>query len=354
MPFTTPTFADIRTALLRDIKNLLPDADTGSDSDYFIRASSVASAVEGLYQHQAWMVKQIFPDTADSDFLERHAALRGLYLKAATAAEGQVRLTGNPGAAVPAGLQLKRADGVSLETTAGAVISNDGTVDVPVRASLTGLLGNTQTGTALTLTVTPANLDSTAEALGLVGGTDTETHAQLLERLLDVIRRPPAGGNRWDFRRWALEVPGVASAFVYPLRRGPGTVDVLITASDGLPSASTLAAVLAHIDALRPAGMKDVKVLVPTLRVVDFRVALQVSSGQPADYQDAVASQLANWMSPLEPAGVLIKSQSEALISTLPGVVDRAVQLPAGNVVPVNNDDTVEWCRLGTVEVVPL
>lgn len=51
MPFTIPSFSAIRDALLRDLKNQLPDADVGPDSDYFIRATSVASAVEGLYQH---------------------------------------------------------------------------------------------------------------------------------------------------------------------------------------------------------------------------------------------------------------------------------------------------------------
>lgn len=354
MPFLPPDFAAIRDAQLRDIRNQLPDADIGPDSDYFIRATSVGSAVEGLYQHQAWMVKQIFPDTADEEVLLQHAALRGLFLKAATAAEGSARLTGTPGTEITAGLQLKRADGVSLETIGSAVVAVDGTAEVAVKASLPGVAGNTPAGTALTLVVTPSGLDSSAEALGLIGGTDKESSAALLARLLDVIRRPPAGGNRWDFRRWALEVPGVANAFSYPLRRGPGTVDVLITASDGLPSGTTIAAVLAHIDALRPAGMKDVKVLVPTLRVVDFRIALQVSSGLATDYQDTVASQLAGWMAPLAPADPVIKSQAEALISTVPGVVDRTVLAPAGNIIPINNDDTVEWCRLGSVEVVPL
>ncbi|MBA5838880.1 phage tail protein, partial [Morganella morganii] len=43
MMFITPGFEQIRSEILRDIKNQLPDADTGSDSDFFIRASSVAS-----------------------------------------------------------------------------------------------------------------------------------------------------------------------------------------------------------------------------------------------------------------------------------------------------------------------
>ncbi|PLO73388.1 phage tail protein, partial [Klebsiella michiganensis] len=38
MPFITPTFEDIRSDILRDIKNLNTDADIGVDSDLYIRA----------------------------------------------------------------------------------------------------------------------------------------------------------------------------------------------------------------------------------------------------------------------------------------------------------------------------
>lgn len=351
--FPVPDFDAIRAAQLRDIRNRLPDADTGSDSDWFVRASATASAIEGLYQHQAWLARQIFPDTADEDLLLQHAALRGLYPKAATPAEGRVRLAGTVGTAFAAGIVLKRSDGHSLQTLAAGVIGSGGSAEVAARAVLPGVAGNTAADTPLVLVTTPAGLDSRATALALGGGTDTESAASLLARLLDVLRRPPAGGNRWDFRRWALEVPGVAAAFCYPLRRGPGTVDVLVTADAGLPSASTLAAVQAYIEARRPAGMQDVKVLAPVIRTVNFRVALRVA-GQLADYQATVQQQLAGWMAQLAPADDVIKSQAEALISTIPGVIDRAVLEPATNISALNNDSTVEWCQLGNVVVVPL
>jgi hypothetical protein len=43
MAYPLLTMAQIRADMLRDIRNLLPEADVGPDSDYFIRASSVAS-----------------------------------------------------------------------------------------------------------------------------------------------------------------------------------------------------------------------------------------------------------------------------------------------------------------------
>ena len=44
MPFAIPPFTSIRDTLLRDLKNQLPDADTGPDSDFFVRASATASS----------------------------------------------------------------------------------------------------------------------------------------------------------------------------------------------------------------------------------------------------------------------------------------------------------------------
>ncbi|MDF5830374.1 hypothetical protein P4233_30950 [Pseudomonas aeruginosa] len=37
MPFTVPSYDAIRNAILRDIRNQLPDAAVGSDSDNFVR-----------------------------------------------------------------------------------------------------------------------------------------------------------------------------------------------------------------------------------------------------------------------------------------------------------------------------
>ncbi|WP_230478800.1 baseplate J/gp47 family protein [Kingella kingae] len=64
------------------------------------------------------------------------------------------------------------------------------------------------------------------------GGTDAESDASLLARLLERLRRPPAGGNQYDYKNWALSVDGVSSAYVYPLRRGLGTVDIAITSGN--------------------------------------------------------------------------------------------------------------------------
>jgi uncharacterized phage protein gp47/JayE len=353
MPFTTPNLTDIRADLLRDLQNLQPDADVAVDSDNYVRATAVASAIEGLYQHQQWIVKQIFPDTADAEALDRHASLHGLSRKASAPATGSIAFTGTAGSAIGVGVEVKTADGLAFVTTAGGNIGGGGTVDLAAQALLPGAAGNVAAGTALTLTSPPAGVASGATVVSMTGGVDTEADASLLARLLDILRNPPAGGNANDYRRWALEVSGVDSAYVYPLRRGLGTVDVVIVAAGrALPSAQLLADVLAYIEARRPVACKDVDAVAPTELAVPVTVQIKVGSGQTlAALTTLIGDALADYFNGLAPGATAVKSQIEALISDLTGVDDRLVTAPAANVVPTVDASLVEWCRLGAVTV---
>ena len=70
-----------------------------------------------------------------------------------------------------------------------------------------------------------------------------ETDGAYLARLLEYIRRPPAGGNKFDYVKWALEVDNVARSWCFPIAQGLGTVDVVIlanalTTGNEIPSSS--------------------------------------------------------------------------------------------------------------------
>lgn len=139
--YTIPTFEAIRAAYLRDVKNLLPDAATDADSDHYIRATAEAAAVEGLYQHQLWIAWQVLPDTSDPEYLERHAALRGISRKPAMAASGDLVIQGTPGAVVPAGENVRHvATGLLFATTAQGIVDADGRAVVPVAAARGGVM----------------------------------------------------------------------------------------------------------------------------------------------------------------------------------------------------------------------
>lgn len=146
-------FDALFASILMDWQNQFPDADLSRGSMIYMKSACLASALWGLYKYQDWIARQIFPDTADTKYLEHHGWVFGIS-----------RLSG-------------------------------------------------------------------------------EADADYLARILDRIRRPPAGGNRYDYVKWAKEITGVAEAWCVPLGQGLGTVDVIILADPDitgseLPSSS--------------------------------------------------------------------------------------------------------------------
>ncbi|PNB76649.1 phage tail protein, partial [Pseudomonas sp. FW305-BF6] len=89
----------------------------------------------------------------------------------------------------------------------------------------------------------------------------------LLARLLEIIQKPPAGGAVYDFVRWAKEVDGITDVLPLPKRRGAGTVDLIVTASGGLPSSEVIAKCKAHVLSVCSV-IADVWVYAPTIRTV--------------------------------------------------------------------------------------
>ena len=345
-----PTLPDIRAAILRDYQSLNPQADISVDSDHYARASVLAAVAEGIYAHQKWIVKQIFPDTADTEFLEKHASLRGIIRRNATYASGLgVTVYGNDGAVIEAGKQIKTEDDRFYEVIEQGVIAS-GVAQLRVRSLAMGTDQNIREATAGLFMSAPAGVRSECVLNNVQGGTDSESDASLLERLLEHIRRPPAGGNRYDYKNWALNVDGVDSAYIYPLRRGLGTVDIVITSNNDLPSDETVAKVQAYIDDVRPVTAKEVKVMKPDVTVVNFNIAVSLVNVSLAEMTAEIRQALSEYFKNLPPASDLVISQCEAIVSDLIDVVDRRFVQPSANL-KANITEKIEWFRLGTVTV---
>lgn len=350
MPFLTPDYQAIRDAILRDIANQLPEAAVGADSDFAIRANAAGAAIEGVYQHQQWIARQMFPDTADSDYLERYADLRNLTRKAATVAAGSITFSGTSGSAVPIGTESKTAAGIAYLTTVAGVIGGGGTVAIAAQAAATGLAGNQAAATALTLTAAPAGVLSSAAVVSMTGGTDVETDASLLSRLLFLLRNPPCGGSAHDYYTWAMSVSGVTAAYVYSNRRGLGTTDVVILTTGGIPAAGLVASVQAYIDAdtVRPV-QAGFLAFAPTAVPVNIAAALTLAAGYTlAAVGAATDTALAAYFGTLAPGDTAYLSRIRAIVSDTPGVVDFNLTAPVANTAALLDATNTKLATLGT------
>lgn len=350
MPYSSPSLETILGNILRDIRNLQAEADIGPDSDNYVRSAVTAAAIEGLYQKIGWVFRQIFPDTADEAELVHAAAIRKVFPKDPVATTGTVKLKGSPGVMLLLGSALKHVvTGEQFTTLSSATLDAAGTTSVVVKAQTTGSALNRLTGD-LIIVSPPLGMDSAATLLGeTAGGVDAEKPESLLARLLEIIQNPPAGGALYDYVRWAKEVEGVTDVLPLAKRRGAGTVDLVITASGGLPSAEVIADCLDHVLS-QCSVIADVWVYAPTIRVVNSTALVELAPGYlMADVQKAAQVAYQALLGSLKPNESLKRSQIEAMLNNLAGVVDRSVTAPPGNVAASQDPALIGWIRPGTL-----
>jgi uncharacterized phage protein gp47/JayE len=351
MAYPIPTQERIRDAILADWRNLDPLTDVTTDSDNYIRASGIASAVVGMYQYAKWGINQYFPDSADLENLVRFASSRGIIQVAASSAIGTINFTGTLGSQTPIGTIVQTADGKQYTTTAIGTIGVGGTAAVAAKAVNAGLVGNQPDNTPGTLQAAPPGIDATAVLAQMRGGTEAESLASLLSRVLDRLRQPPAGGNQFDYPRWAREVPGVTSAWGYPRRRGPGTMDVAILSNGAPPSDALRAAVATYIDSLAtPYG--DRMILAPQQIVIPITATVVLAPGVLLATVQALASTaLVAYFATLKPGDTAIRARILTIIADIAGVIDVVLTAPAANVPTVVD---VSTCQIPAIGVVTL
>jgi uncharacterized phage protein gp47/JayE len=243
MPYSRPTLAELGEQLGARYRVRFPGADTNLrfSPDHALVALLAGSTDEDL-AYLDWQVRQLFPFSADVEYLERWAAWKGVLRKVATPAEGRVVLTGTPGFTAPPGTQLQTRDGsVTVSLAALAELDEDGQAEVPATAAAGGVAGNIGDGVQLVFIGTPAGFaDSGVVSYAFAGGAEAESDAKLRLRTALRYQQPSFGGSHDDWRNAALAVQGVTRVFVSPASPTPGAVTVWplfdATRANGIPA----------------------------------------------------------------------------------------------------------------------
>lgn len=348
MSIDRPTLPALVARAETDLSGRLLDGATPLPrSVVAVLARVLAGQTHLLYGYLEWLAAQPFVDAAEAEYLERHGSTWGVARKAAVAAAGSVSLTGTDGAVLPAGTELQRVDGVLYTTDAEATVAA-GVAVVAITAREAGEAGNTAAGLELTLTSPVTAMQSTAVVAsgGLTGGTDAEGDAALRARILARIQTPPMGGSKADYEAWALAVPGVTRAWVYPRPTSGATVWVAIVADDAddgpIPSTELVAAAQEYIDSKRPVTAEAV-VFAPAPLVVPITMAL--SPDTPAT-RAAVAAELGDLFArEAEPDGTIYLSHLREAISVSAGEVDHTITSPTADIVATG----LQFPVLGTI-----
>lgn len=173
-----------------------------------------------------------------------------------------------------------------------------------------------------------------------------ETDAELLNRLLGILRTPPSGGTKSDYETWARAVDGVASALCIPAAQGAGTVSIIIladaeTTGSEIPGQTLLDVVVAHINAVRPVTVSAVYILAPQFLSQDITISTTGTNAQAT-----ISAAIEDYVLGLQPGDTLLRSKLIA-IALENGASDVVISAPAANVLATQ----YQVIRPGTITV---
>lgn len=119
-----PTLSEIKQRAKDLIRGFIPEAGLGTGEDYDHEAGIMSAMVWQLYQAIRYGIDQIFPESADETYLQRHANLYGISRKVAAKSVGFALLLNNlDGGTQGAGSTITSTSGVAVVTDAAATIT---------------------------------------------------------------------------------------------------------------------------------------------------------------------------------------------------------------------------------------
>lgn len=348
MPLSRPSLEDLNRQLQADVTARIPSAVPRQRRSILGSIlTATAGALHALYGFLIRFSLQLNPATATGSYLEGWASL---WLgpnprKPASTAGGEIAVTGTPGVTIPADTLLQSAEGVEYSVLVDLVLGAGGSGTATIAALQATADANQATGASL-LFINPllgVNAEAVVAASGLTGGANPEADEELRLRMIQRIRNPPHGGNRADYEGWALSVPGISQAWVFPTYAGPGTVRVYVANADyvgaTLASAADVSRVASTIETVRPLGAvisngmggttTGVTVLAPIRTPVAFSLGL--SPDTPATRAAVTAALDALFVSRAAPEASIKLHHIMLAIGNASGVDDYTLTAPSAD-----------------------
>lgn len=249
--FETPSFLQNHSAeqVFETMQSVLPsDIDLSQGGHAYNMTMPTALVISQLCEFVLPQVIQlIFPEFSYGEFLDYHAQTRGLTRRAATAATGDITITGTVGTEIPAGTVFSTASvngypSVDYSTTEDVTIPQGGSVTATVVCTQTGIIGNTSVNTVIISAGNITGINSVTNPEDITGGTAEESDADLIVRIMEYDQSQGTSfvGNVADYIRWAKSVEGVGNVGVTPAQDDSGLVTIVLTDTNGDPANETL------------------------------------------------------------------------------------------------------------------
>lgn len=340
--FTIPSFLDNYTVddVYEAMQAILPpDIDSSEGSHVWNLTRPTALVIAELCEFVLPQVVQlIFPEWSYGEFLDAHAKARGMTRKEATAAIGEVTITGAQNTIIPVGTTVSTASlnnedpAVSYQTTEEATIPSSGSVTVPIECAQAGTIGNTNPNTIVLLSSTVVGITAVTNEEAVSGGTDEESDEALIERIeeYDQTQGDSYIGNISDYKRWAMSVSGVGNAAIIPANDSSGLVTIVLTNSNGEPASSELCAevydyIMSPDDPTQRVAPINayLSVIAPATIAIGVKATIELTEGSTLSaVQDAFYGNLVQYLPDALSDGEIKITKVAAILSGTSGVND--------------------------------
>lgn len=225
--------------LTQDLLSNVPDTYQ-KNVGYFIwdLMRAVGKVLTTLWNKLAYLTSFFDISKLDYDDLVRFVFERsGIKAKTQTYAGGLLKVTTGAGTILKDTI-FETSDGLQFASTSTVTVAQDETFEV--RCQSAGEIGNVPANTITHIPATIQGIVSVTNPDPMTGGYEKETKESLLERYFEYLQKSIVSGNKYHYRKWALEVSGVGKAKVKPLWDGDNTVKVIVADANFEPANSTL------------------------------------------------------------------------------------------------------------------
>ncbi len=328
------TFENIMDDMLSRVTN---DVDKREGSIIYDALAPCAYKLAESYFMLNNFIDLVSGDTAVGEFLDRVVADYGITRKPATFAIRQIETSSSVSIGTEWGLN---------ETS--YIITELISMNIyKAQCEQLGSIGNTYTGQL-------ENIDNvsgiTATLTDIItAGEDAETDDNLRARFYTQIQAPSTSGNADNYKKWALEVPGVGDAKVFPLWNGNGTVKMIVVDENMAIDTTLPITVFNYIETVRPIGA-TVTVESPGEKLINVSASVTLDNSKTLEeVKTAFTSALSLYLREIvfKTYSVSYARIGSLLLSTS-GVADYSNLLVNGETANISLSDT-EIPILGTV-----
>lgn len=226
--------------LNRMLGNIQGQFDKSEGSFFYDALKPMAIELETVHQRVEAARGKLSIENLIGQELEQFIFERtGIQRKPAAKAKGYVTIRGTAGAII-------QENSIVASETVNFIIQETKTIDstelseVLVECEVYGPIGNVPAGTIQYFPQTLTGLKGVTNHEDFTGGYEEESDEELLVRYYERIQAPITSGNKYHYKNWAKEEPGVGDAKVIPLWAGDNTVKVIIIDANKEPASEEL------------------------------------------------------------------------------------------------------------------